>query len=80
MSAFVSDIGNIYMAREGKRRRVSSFDRSGGNDDRLTIPSGEKRVIADISGSGVITHIWITVADRTSGKGKYEMRKIVLRM
>ncbi len=80
MNQFVSDIGNIFLARDGKRRRVSSYDRSGGNDDRLTIPAGEKRTIADISGCGIITHIWITVADRTSGKGQNEMRKIVLRM
>lgn len=80
MEKLVSDIGNIFLARNGKRRRISSYDRSGGNDDRLTIPAGEGRVIADITGCGIITHIWITVADRTSGKGKYEMRKIVLRM
>ena len=56
--------------------RVSSFDRTGGNNDALSgIRPGETAVLADIEGPGMITHIWITV-----GAERWHGRKIVLRM
>jgi hypothetical protein len=46
-----------------KSRRVSSFDRTGGNNDRLEdIADGEKRTLFEVDGAGMITHIWITIA------------------
>ena len=46
-----------------KSRRVSSFDRTGGNEDRLAdIPDGARRTIFEVGGAGIITHIWITIA------------------
>ncbi len=46
-----------------KSKRISSYDRTGGNGDNVgNIKDGEKRILADIKGSGVITHIWITIA------------------
>jgi hypothetical protein len=46
-----------------KSKRISSYDRSGGNNDRLEhIKPGEKRVIFDVKGAGMINHIWITIA------------------
>jgi len=46
-----------------KTKRVSSFDRTGGNNDRLeNIRPGEKRVLFDVKGAGMINHIWITIA------------------
>jgi len=56
-------------------RRVSSFDRSGGNRDSLTIKPGETAVLADLTGPGAIHHIWLTVAAEP-----FYGRKIVLRM
>ena len=52
-----SDISSISTARSG---RASSWDTSGRNTDAWIIPAGESRVLADISGPGVITHIWMT--------------------
>lgn len=52
-----SDISSLSSARSG---RASSWDTSGRNSDAWTIPPGESRVLADISGPGVITHIWLT--------------------
>ncbi len=58
--------------------RVSSFDRSGGNNDRLErIPAGERRVLADITGPGQITHIWVTIAPPPPTVSRHD---IVLRM
>ena len=52
-----SDISSISTARSG---RASSWDTTGRNSDAWIIPAGESRVLADISGPGVITHIWMT--------------------
>jgi hypothetical protein len=58
--------------------RVSSFDRSGGNNDRLEkIPQGERRVLADIRGPGQITHIWVTIAPPPPTVSRHD---IILRM
>jgi hypothetical protein len=46
-----------------RSRRVSSFDRSGGNNDRLeNVPDGERRTLFEAEGAGIVTHIWITIA------------------
>jgi hypothetical protein len=47
---------------QGRTRRSSSWDRSGGNRDNVWIDPGETKPIADIEGCGSITHIWITIA------------------
>jgi hypothetical protein len=46
--------------RKGKTGRFSSWDTTGRNQDYWLIPAGESRVLADIEGPGVITHIWMT--------------------
>ena len=55
---------NLAKMKTGlKNKRISSTDRTGGNRDHLTpLKPGEKRTIACIEGSGVINHIWITIA------------------
>ncbi len=61
-----------------KNKRISSYDRTGGNKDFLAaIGDGEKRTIADIKGSGIITHIWITIAPPP---GQLSRNDIILRM
>ena len=54
------DLSNIFLPKKGIRKRVSSFDRTGGNDDRIYIQSGERRTIFDVHSSGMIEHIWFT--------------------
>lgn len=53
------DIARIRNDRAG---RVSSWDTTGRNNDAWIIPAGESRVLANIEGPGVITHIWMTQA------------------
>ncbi|UVI33380.1 glycoside hydrolase family 172 protein [Paenibacillus spongiae] len=43
-----------------RTRRISSYDRTGGNRDCIRIEPGETAVIADMKGSGIVRHIWIT--------------------
>ena len=63
-SEFSSEMLDLTKIRSGvKNKRISSYDRTGGNKDWLEpIKDGETRVIADINGTGVINHIWITIA------------------
>lgn len=59
-------------------KRVSSYDRTGGNNDRFEhIKAGEKRIIFDVKGAGMINHIWITIAPPPE---KLNRNDIVLRM
>jgi Protein of unknown function (DUF2961) len=67
---------NLYLRKEGKSKRLSSWDKTGRNKDFITIPAGTTSVIADIEGSGIINHIWMTVAS----KDKYSFRKILIKM
>jgi hypothetical protein len=57
-------------------RRISSWDTTGGNWDAWFIEPGEVKVLADIEGPGVISHIWFTVTH----DDPHYLRKIVLRM
>ena len=71
---------NLIFAKETKRKRVSSFDKTGGNDDRLYIAPGETVVIADIPGAGIINHIWMTHQNGDFVEEKNSLRKVQLKM
>jgi hypothetical protein len=45
-----------------KSRRISSYDRSGGNRDSIPIKAKENKVICEAEGAGIINHIWMTVS------------------
>jgi len=66
---------NLAVLREGRSKRVSSFDRTGGNKDALYLKKGELATLADIPGSGIIRHIWFTIL---AGEGY--LRRMTLRM
>ena len=57
-----------------RSRRVSSYDRSGGNRDSIVIEPGRTAVLAEIEGPAAIHHIWTTIAAEP-----FYGRKIVLR-
>lgn len=44
------------------------------------IEPGETKVLADIRGTGIIRHIWMTVTDKISEKNRFVFRDLVLRM
>lgn len=63
MSVFKgSPLGELARIRNVTTRRVSSWDRTGGNMDFLVIKPGEMATLADIEGAGCINHIWCTHA------------------
>lgn len=60
----LTPLANLAHINQGLHsRRVSSFDRSGGNNDRFeNILPGQSRTLFDVKGAGMINHIWITIA------------------
>jgi len=78
-AAFAQADFGLARLRSYTNHRVSSHDRSGGNDDGNwgnPIKAGETRTIAEIEGPAVISHIWITIA----AAERWHLKKIVLRM
>ena len=57
----MSDLHHLTRALPYRARRESSYDRTGGNDDRIPIKSGQTVTIAHINAPGEIRHIWMAV-------------------
>jgi hypothetical protein len=57
-------------------KRISSYDRTGGNDDYRPLGAGETLTLLDEAGPGEISHVWITIASDE----KFHLKKMVLRM
>ncbi len=76
-----NDIASLFVYNNCKSRRVSSYDKSGGNHDWLDFESGETKTIADIKGCGIIHHIWCTywAGDADWKEEPLSLRKLVLR-
>ncbi len=55
-------LAGLPLVREATSRRASSWDRTGGNDDRLHIRPGEEAVLLETDRPGCIRHIWVTIA------------------
>jgi hypothetical protein len=70
-----SPLSGLPALRRGSSHRSSSWDRTGGNDDRLHILPGQTASLADIRGPGCIKHIWVTIACAE----EHYLRKLVLR-
>ena len=66
----------LPVLKPGRMYQISSYDTTGGNDDRISLQPGETAVIARLKGPGVITRIWLTIDSRDP----YFLRRIVLRM
>src|SRR5690554_314334 len=73
---YASSMTNLARIGHGIRsERVSSYDRTGGNADRVPIASGATLTIADLNGAGAIRHIWMT-----SSEHHHNLKALVLRM
>ena len=79
-----SSLRDLPRLRRTRRRRSSSWDRTGGNDDRACLRPGETATMLDVAGAGVVTHLWMTVAAprslrRPLGGADDLLRRLVLR-
>lgn len=59
-----------------KRKRISSYDQTGGNDDWIDVQPGEKVTIGKEDCTGCITHLWCTI----KCKDRYYLRNIIIRL
>ncbi len=59
-----------------KRKRISSYDKTGGNNDWIDVQPGEKVTIGKENFTGCITHLWCTI----KCKDRYYLRNIIIRM
>jgi len=69
-------LANIARIVDARSRRISSYDRSGGNHDCVSIGAHETLDLARLTGAGIVKHIWITI----SSKDPLFRRNLVLRM
>ena len=57
-------------------KRISSYDRTGGNDDYRPLAPGATLTLLDEAGPGEISHVWMTIASEE----RFHLKKMVLRM
>ena len=69
-------LDTLFVLKNSKTARISSYDRSGGNHDWIEIAPGETAVLAEIFGAGVIRRFYM--APLAADRMRY--RKLVLRM
>lgn len=80
MKHFIAnDLSTICLKRSAKRCRASSYDRNGGNEDRVYLEPGETFEFARMEQPGCIRHIWITLANEGFELERNCFRKTLLR-
>ncbi|PTM59805.1 glycoside hydrolase family 172 protein [Desmospora activa] len=80
MTFLGTSLRDLYRERNCKRKRASSYDKTGGNKDYIEVFPGDRKTICELEGSGCITHIWMTMAPLDDSLEAFLHRKIVLRM
>jgi hypothetical protein len=68
-------LASLILPRQGRTRRFSSWDRTGGNADWWSLAPGESKVIAEARGAGVVRHLWFTL----NHKDPCYLRKTLIR-
>lgn len=66
------NLRNLGEKQDYRSRRVSSYDRGGGNRDSIVIEPGKTAVLAEIQGPAAIDHIWVTIDhDHTNDRSDF---------
>ncbi|MBD3195197.1 MAG: DUF2961 domain-containing protein [Candidatus Lokiarchaeota archaeon] len=77
MNLGFGSLANLAKIRKDvKRKRISSYDKSGANMDNLQLKPHKKYTICDVKSAGIIKHIWMTIA---SNDPDY-LRKLIIRI
>jgi hypothetical protein len=66
---------DLARLRSYKPRRSSSWDRTGANGDSIPVDAGATATLLDVTGAGVITHIWFTI----NSPDQHHLKNLVLR-
>jgi hypothetical protein len=61
--------------RNYKTSRSSSWDRTGANADAIPVEPGQTASLLDVSGAGVVTHLWFTI----NSPDRMHLKNLVLR-
>lgn len=69
-------LSTISTLVDARSKRISSYDRRGGNADAIGIAPGETATIAEMKGPGIVKHIWVTIGS----KDELIRRNLILRM
>jgi Protein of unknown function (DUF2961) len=64
-----SSLRDLPRLRDGARRRASSWDRTGGNEDWIVVGPGETAELLAVDGAGSINHIWIGIPEVKGYRG-----------
>jgi hypothetical protein len=73
--AFPEELIAQARLRSYKTRRSSSWDRTGGNADSVHVEPGSAATLLDVTGAGVVTHIWFTI----NSQDQHHLKNLVLR-
>ena len=66
---------SLARLRSYSNRRSSSWDRTGGNADAVPVDPGQSATVLDVTGAGVVTHVWFTI----SSPDRMHLKNLVLR-
>ncbi|HOX29138.1 MAG TPA: DUF2961 domain-containing protein, partial [bacterium] len=69
-------IDTLPFLKSYRTTQESSYDRTGGNEDYVSIEAGASATLADVKGAGCVSRIWITIASADL----YILRRCVIRM
>src|ERR1700690_2301176 len=69
-------ISGLTKPHDYVQKRISSYDRTGGNADYRPMAPGETLTLLDETGPGEISHVWITIASDE----RFHLKMMVLRM
>ena len=75
-SGSAESLATLMRPHDYTQKRVSSYDRTGGNADARQIAPGDTLELLDVPGPGIVTHLWFTIASPE----QFHLKKLVLRM
>ena len=62
----MTSLTDLAKLRDARRRRASSYDTTGGNNDRWLLQPGATRTLAQTEGAGSVRHTWLPLMSRAA--------------
>ena len=73
-------LDNLHHKRPGRRRRESTWDRSGGPRDLVELGPAQSIMVPELRGPGIIRHLWVVLGgDHFPDSDIYRAVRLVLR-
>ena len=73
-------LDNLHHKRPGRRRRESTWDRSGGPRDMVELGPAQSIMVPELRGPGIIRHLWVVLGgDHFPDSDLYRAVRLVLR-